>query len=128
MSVVLATLVVVTLGVQPVGAMTVQSNERPLADALNRTVRGTGGALAGSMLTTVFGIGTLTLSVFPAIGNFGVLTGLSVLYSFLASLFVLPAALTVWARFTGRAGGGETTASDSSDDEFPGVVEGTLSE
>ena len=102
--------------------------ERPLEEALDRTVRGTGGALAGSMLTTVFGIGTLTLSVFPAIGNFGVLTGLSVLYSFLASLFVLPAALTVWARFTGRAGGGETSAADSSDGEFPGVVEGTLSE
>ena len=85
---------------------------RPLYEALDRTVRGTGGALAGSMLTTVFGIGTLTLSVFPAIGNFGILTGLSVLYSFLASLFVLPAALAVWARFRGGEGRAETASEE----------------
>ncbi|WP_435195252.1 efflux RND transporter permease subunit [Natronomonas sp. EA1] len=73
--------------------------EQGLFDALDRTVRGTGGALAGSMLTTVFGIGVLVLSVFPAIGSFGSLTALSVVYSFVASLLVLPSALVVWARF-----------------------------
>jgi predicted RND superfamily exporter protein len=78
--------------------------ERELYEALDRTVRGTGGALAGSMLTTVFGIGVLVLSVFPAIGQFGVLTGLSVIYSFIASLLVLPSALAVWARFVGGSG------------------------
>ncbi|MDX1745539.1 MAG: MMPL family transporter, partial [Halobacteriales archaeon] len=69
--------------------------------ALRRTVHGTGGALAGSMMTTVFGIGVLVLSIFPAIGQFGILTALSVLYSFLASLFVLPPVLAIWARLTG---------------------------
>ena len=69
--------------------------------ALRRTVHGTGGALAGSMLTTVFGIGVLVLSIFPAIGQFGILTALSVLYSFLASLFVLPPVLAIWARLVG---------------------------
>lgn len=59
---------------------------------------GPGGALFGSMLTTVFGIGVLTLSVFPAIGQFGALTGLSVAYSVFASLVVLPSALVVRAR------------------------------
>jgi predicted RND superfamily exporter protein len=56
------------------------------------------------MLTTVFGIGVLVLSVFPAIGQFGVRTGLSVIYSFIASLLVLPSALAVWARFVGGSG------------------------
>ncbi len=70
--------------------------ERPLMPALDRTVRGTGGALLGSMLTTVFGIGVLSLALFPAIGQFGVLTGLSIFYSFFASLVVLPSALVVW--------------------------------
>ena len=73
-----------------------------LFTALERTVRGTGGALAGSMLTTVFGIGVLVLAVFPAIGQFGLLAALSVFYAFLSSLLVLPSALVVWAKLFGR--------------------------
>lgn len=72
-------------------------------DALTRTVIGTGGALTGSMLTTVFGIGVLVLAIFPAIGQFGLLTGLSVLYSFVASLLVLPSVLVLWARWSPTA-------------------------
>ena len=71
------------------------------AAALVRTVYGTGGALLGSALTTVSGIGVLVLSVFPAIGDFGLLTGLSIVYAFLTSLLVLPAALVVWERVFG---------------------------
>jgi predicted RND superfamily exporter protein len=73
-------------------------------DALSRSVYGTGGALLGSVLTTVFGIGVLVLSVFPAIGDFGLLTALSVVYAFLASLLVLPAALVVRERLVGDGG------------------------
>jgi len=72
--------------------------DRGVYEALEKTVRGTGGALTGSMLTTVFGIGVLVLSIFPAIGQFGILTGMSVFYSYLASLFVLPSVLVIWAR------------------------------
>jgi len=71
-----------------------------LVTALDRTVRGTGGALLGSMLTTVFGIGVLALAVFPAIGQFGILTALSVFYAFLTSLLVLPSVLVIWSRVT----------------------------
>ena len=80
-------------------------NDVPLYEAVDRTVHGTGGALTGSMLTTVFGIGVLVLSLFPAIGQFGLLTGLSVFYAYLASLYVLPSVLVVWARVTGEAEG-----------------------
>jgi predicted RND superfamily exporter protein len=76
-------------------------NGVPLYEAIDRTVRGTGGALTGSMLTTVFGIGVLVLSLFPAIGQFGLLTALSVFYAYLGSLFVLPSVLVVWARVAG---------------------------
>ena len=69
--------------------------------ALTTTVTGTGGALAGSMLTTVFGIGVLVLATFPAIGQFGVLAALSVLYAFLTSLLVLPSVLVLRARYAG---------------------------
>ena len=71
-----------------------------LATAMDRTVRGTGGALLGSVLTTIFGIGVLALAVFPAIGQFGILTALSVAYAFLTSLLVLPSVLVVWDRLT----------------------------
>ncbi|MDS0259718.1 MMPL family transporter [Haloarcula sp. S1CR25-12] len=74
--------------------------EAELIPALDRTVRGTGGALLGSMLTTVFGIGVLALAVFPAIGQFGILTALSIVYAFLTSLLVLPPVLVVWSRAT----------------------------
>jgi predicted RND superfamily exporter protein len=80
-----------------------ERRERALLPALDRTVRGTGGALLGSMLTTVFGIGVLALALFPAIGQFGILTALSIVYSFLASLVVLPSALVIWDRFYGEA-------------------------
>ena len=87
-------------------------------DALEATVRGTGGALAGSMLTTVAGIGVLVLAITPILGQFGLLTGMSILYSFLASILVLPSTLVVWAGLTGRGGAsaseaGTTTATRS---------------
>jgi predicted RND superfamily exporter protein len=72
--------------------------QRPLFQALDRTVKGTGGALTGSMLTTVTGIGVLVLAITPILGQFGVLTALSILYAYLTSLIVLPPALVVWAR------------------------------
>jgi predicted RND superfamily exporter protein len=72
-----------------------------LYTALQRTVVGTGGALTGSMLTTVFGIGVLVLALNPALGAFGVLISLSVLYAYLASLIVLPSVLVVWAFLAG---------------------------
>jgi predicted RND superfamily exporter protein len=77
-------------------------DQRPLLPALRRTVVGTGGALLGSMLTTVFGVGVLVLAVNPAIGVFGLLTSLSIVYAFVASLFVLPSVLVVWARLRRR--------------------------
>ena len=76
-------------------------HDRELFPALQRTVVGTGGALTGSMLTTVFGIGVLVLALNPALGAFGILMSLSVLYAFLASLLVLPSTIVVWARLTG---------------------------
>lgn len=73
-------------------------HERPLYPALSRTVVGTGGALTGSMLTTVFGIGVLVLALNPALGVFGVLISLSVLYAYLSSVLLLPSIIVVWER------------------------------
>ena len=72
-----------------------------LTTALDRTVRGTGGALLGSMVTTVSGIGVLALALFPAIGQFGILTAFSIFYAFVSSVFILPSVLVIWDRFLG---------------------------
>lgn len=74
----------------------------PVADALDATARNTGGALTGSLLTTASGVGVLVLAVNPLIGAFGLLTGLSVLYSYLSTMLVLPSVLAVWHRLVDR--------------------------
>jgi predicted RND superfamily exporter protein len=78
--------------------------KRDTFDALERTVRGTGGALTGSMLTTVTGIGVLVLAITPILGQFGLLTGLSILLAYLASVFVTPSVVVVWAGARERLG------------------------
>ena len=74
----------------------------PVEDALMVTVRGTGGALTGSMLTTVCGLGVLYVALIPLIAEFGVLLALGVFYAWLCSIVVLPSAIVVWDRLDGR--------------------------
>jgi len=78
-----------------------------LQEALDVSVSGTGGALAGSMLTTTSGTGVLVLAVIPILGQFGLVIALSVLYSFIASILVLPTAIMLWHQ------GGEYLAARS---------------
>ena len=66
--------------------------------AVTKTLTGTGGALTGSMLTTSLGTGALALAITPVLGNFGLLMGMSVAYSFVISVIALPPALFRWDR------------------------------
>ncbi|MFU1783367.1 efflux RND transporter permease subunit [Haloarcula japonica] len=75
-----------------------------LLEALDISVRGTGGALAGSMVTTTSGTGVLVLAVVPILGQFGLLIALSVLYSFVSSILVLPTSIVIWDRSRGAFG------------------------
>jgi len=70
-------------------------------DAMETTVTGTGGALLGSAATTVGAFGTLSLAIFPVLQQFGIITGLTIIYAFLASVLVLPALLVLWTRYLG---------------------------
>ena len=97
-------------------------HDRPLYPALRRTVVGTGGALTGSMLTTVFGIGVLALALNPALGVFGALISLSVLYAYLSSVFLLPSLLVIWDRLatdTNTDASVIDTATDAITDQRP---------
>ncbi|AWB28700.1 efflux RND transporter permease subunit [Halococcoides cellulosivorans] len=72
--------------------------ERPFWDALEDTVRGTGGALTGSMVTTASGIGVLVIAITPILGQFGLVTAMAIGYSYLAAMIVTPSVLVVWYR------------------------------
>jgi len=78
--------------------------KRDVSPALRRTVVGTGGALTGSMLTTVFGVGVIGLALNPALAVFGILTAASVFYAYLTSIFVLPSFLMLWDKVLRRTG------------------------
>ncbi|WP_306052489.1 efflux RND transporter permease subunit [Natronococcus wangiae] len=70
-------------------------------DAMHTTVTGTGGALLGSAATTVGGFGVLAFAILPALKQFGIITALTIVYAFLASVIVLPTLLVLWTRYFG---------------------------
>jgi predicted RND superfamily exporter protein len=66
-------------------------------DALVSTVSGTGGALLASAATTASGFGVLTLALVPSLRRFGLVTGTTIVFAFVASVYVLPSLLALWA-------------------------------
>ena len=77
-----------------------------LDKAINNTVKNTGSALFGAAMTTVLGFGVLFFAILPPMKQFGTMTALTILYSFLSSVWVLPSMLVIWARQTGLSGNG----------------------
>ena len=84
--------------------------------AVDIMLRGTGGALTGTMATTALGIGVLVLAITPILGEFGRLTALSITYAYLASILVLPAALVVWVRVVDEDDTRQPTATEVATD------------
>ncbi|WP_339102254.1 MMPL family transporter [Haloterrigena salinisoli] len=74
-----------------------------LEDALEATITGTGGALLGSAATTAAGFGVLALALAPPLQRFGLVTGLSIVFAFVACLTVLPCLLVLRERSLDRA-------------------------
>jgi hydrophobe/amphiphile efflux-3 (HAE3) family protein len=67
--------------------------------ACENTLTHTGMALAGAFLTTSGGFGILFFHQLPPLQQFGVMIALSIAYSFLASAYVLPTFLILWAKW-----------------------------
>jgi len=67
-------------------------------EACLNTVTHTGTALFGAAATTIGGFGILVFALLPPIQQFGGITALTILFSFLASVFVLPTFLVLWAK------------------------------
>ena len=72
-----------------------------LEDAVNNTVKNTGFSLFGAAMTTVLSFGVLSQSILVPMQQFGTITALTILFSFLSSVWVLPSVLVVWAKRSG---------------------------
>lgn len=66
-------------------------------ESLLITLSGTGGGVTASMLTTSGSVFCMIFAVSPILGQFGLLTGISTLYSYLTAVLVLPLTLHGWA-------------------------------
>lgn len=66
--------------------------------AIRRTIHYTGAALFISALTTVCGFIVLSISPIPPIQHFGIITGMTIVYSSILALVVIPILLLRWSR------------------------------
>ncbi len=64
-----------------------------------RTLGTTGSALLGSALTTGLGIGTLMASPLAASQHFAITAAITIIYSLIASILVVPPAMTIWGAY-----------------------------
>lgn len=72
---------------------------RRIGDAINVSMRATGGALIASALTTALSFSVLVFSPIAPIGQIGLLTAITVTYSLIAAVMVLPPMLVIWAAY-----------------------------
>ena len=93
----------VPYGIHIVNRLVEDLRELPPNEAVTRTLRSTGGALAGSALTTLGAFVVLALSGLPPIRSLGLLGGAGIIFALLAALLVEPGALMLWARHHDRA-------------------------
>ena len=64
-----------------------------------QTLATTGSALLGSALTTALGIGVLAASPLAASQQFGITAAITIAYSLIVSVLLVPPAMTVWGAY-----------------------------
>ncbi|MEF8879589.1 MAG: efflux RND transporter permease subunit [Candidatus Thermoplasmatota archaeon] len=70
-----------------------------VTDAMKETISHTGGALLIAALTTACGFGILAFAPIPPQQQFGVILAITITYSLLTSILILPVALVKWAKW-----------------------------
>jgi predicted RND superfamily exporter protein len=85
-----------------------------IADAIRETTTRTGGALAGSALTTAAGFGILVTSSLTPFRQLGQVVSLAILLSLLGAVLVLPSLLVLWERWHRRRGDAGTVRATRS--------------
>lgn len=81
-------------------------------DAIAVTLRSTGGALAGSAVTTLGAFVVLAFSGLPPIRSLGTLGAAAIVFALLAGLLVQPGALLLWGRRETRRRSGGTAIDE----------------
>ena len=64
-----------------------------------RTLSTTGSALLGSAMTTAIGLGALAAAPFAASQQFGITAAITIAYSLIVSILLVPPAMTVWGAY-----------------------------
>ena len=75
------------------------TRERDPERAAVRTLAATGSALLGSAMTTALGLGVLAASPLVALQQFGLTAAITIAYSLIAAILVVPPAMTVWGAY-----------------------------
>ena len=75
------------------------AHSRDAEAAARRTLGTTGSALLGSALTTALGLGVLIFSSLPPFQQFGIVTAITIAYSLIAAIVVVPPAMILWAAY-----------------------------
>ena len=68
-------------------------------EAAVRTLATTGSALLGSAMTTALGLGVLAASPLAASQQFGITAAITIAYSLIVSIVLVPPAMTVWGAY-----------------------------
>ncbi|MGC9434782.1 MAG: efflux RND transporter permease subunit [Methanomicrobiales archaeon] len=76
-----------------------------LVEAIQTSVQKIGTAITASGLTTVFGFSALILSTFNIVKNFGLVTVITVAFSLIGAIVVMPAVLALMDRFQRKVSG-----------------------
>ena len=72
---------------------------RDPAAAARRTLATTGSALLGSAMTTALGFGVLLFSSLAPFQQFGLVTAITIAYSLIAAVIVVPPSMILWAAY-----------------------------
>lgn len=86
-----------------------KEEQRNVYRAMHTTIKHTGGALFGSAATTMGAFSILSFSNILLLSRFGYITAIAIGYSFLVSVFVLPAILMLREKYQKRERNSEIT-------------------
>jgi len=90
--------------------------------ALSKTIEKTGGALLIAALTTTLGFGMLLFAPMPPQQKFGVIMVLTIVYSLITSILVLPLILAYWAK-SSKKKKGYIISSNKVDKKYKSEIE-----
>ncbi len=79
-----------------------RESKESLYDAIQKTIQHIGSAHLGALFTTVGALGILATSEILPLSQFGYITAIAIVFSFIAAVFVLPSALMLWSRWCGE--------------------------